>query len=65
MFRSSQEVWGSHLVVKVLHAEALPQVPEHLRTVLLELEVAWKVFSVRGGHTHTFELLFFEQGIQN
>lgn len=33
------------LVVEVVDAEPLSQVPEHQRAVLLDLEVGWHVFS--------------------
>lgn len=39
----------AHLVVLVVDAEAFAQVSEHLRTVLLELEVAGKVLPEFGG----------------
>lgn len=36
----------THLIVQVLDTKAFPQVSEDLRTVFLEFEMSWKIFSV-------------------
>lgn len=35
-----------HLVIEILDAETLPEVPEHLGAVFLKLKMAGKVLSV-------------------